>query len=138
MPHLELTLKKTLQDSERSLTLPRREVFRILQVHGPLSTAELASHCQATDRATVYRCVTLFEELGIVNRIWHGFKSTLELSEIFTPHHHHAVCSECGKTLDLSSRGLEEAISALAKEHGFLSLGHSVELHGYCEDCQNK
>jgi len=137
MLHLEATLQKTLKASDRSLTRQRRQVFRALAEHGPLSAAHLADRLSATlDRATVYRCLALFEELGVVNRIWHGFKSTLELSEIFTPHHHHATCSQCGKSIDLYSRDLEQAIAQLTLEKEFLALGHSVEIYGYCQTCQ--
>src|SRR5215213_4062858 len=130
-------LKNTLRASAYSITAPRQQIFALLQEHGPISTAQLVDKCQETiDRATVYRTVELFESLGIVNRIWHGFKSTLELSEIFMPHHHHAMCQLCGKTIDVTSQDLERAIGAVAKEHEFLPLAHSVELQGYCRDCQ--
>ncbi|HVI69133.1 MAG TPA: transcriptional repressor, partial [Magnetospirillaceae bacterium] len=65
-----------------------------------------------------------------------GFKHQVELSEIFTPHHHHARCQNCGQTTDIASPELESALSKLAKEHDFLALNHSVELLGYCQKCQ--
>jgi Fe2+ or Zn2+ uptake regulation protein len=132
-------LTNTLKDSGYSITLPRRRVFDELSTSGPVTTATLSQKCsEALDRATVYRTVTLFEKLGIVNRIWHGFKSQLELSEIFTPHHHHAVCQSCGATIDIVNPELESAISRLSREHKFLTVGHSIELTGYCESCQLK
>ena len=131
------TLKNTLKASSFSLTGPRRYIFKVLQEHGPLSTVELAEHCESTvNRATVYRTVELFEDLGIINRLWYGFKSTIELSEIFMPHHHHAVCEQCGETLDITSPELEIVIARLARARDFLALGHSLELRGYCKNCQ--
>lgn len=137
MDRTQNALQRTLKASGKSLTLPRRQVFALLQLHGPLSVAAIARSCsEAIDKATVYRTVELYEDLGIVNRIWHGFKSTVELSEIFTPHHHHAVCQQCGETIDIMSEQLERSISAIAKEHGFIPLQHTVELQGYCKNCQ--
>lgn len=131
------TLKDTLKASSYSLTNPRQQIFKILEKHGPLSTVELTELCDDNiNRATVYRTVELFENLGVINRLWYGFKSTIELSEIFTPHHHHAVCNQCGTTIDIASTELEFVISKLAKKHEFLALGHSIELRGYCKDCQ--
>jgi Fur family ferric uptake transcriptional regulator len=134
-PRFEATLKK----SHFSVTKSRSAVFDQLAKHGPLPVTKLAVYCQPqTDRATVYRTVELFEQLGIVNRIWHGFKSQLELSEIFTPHHHHAQCQQCGKTIDLVSPELESVLATLSKKHGFLAVGHVIELTGYCQICQHK
>ena len=102
-------LYNTLKGSGYSVTHPRKQVFEELLSSGPVTTATLSQKCaEILDRATVYRTISLFEQLGIVNRIWHGFKSQLELSEIFTPHHHHATCQNCGKTLDIVSPELRK------------------------------
>jgi Fur family ferric uptake transcriptional regulator len=130
-------LTNTLKTAHFSATKPRVAVFTELAKHGPLSPGALAHHLQSTiDRATVYRTVELYEKLGIVNRIWHGFKHQIELSEIFTPHHHHALCQNCGQTIDIASPELEATLSRLAKARHFLALSHSVELLGYCQKCQ--
>ncbi len=130
-------LKDTLKQAGSSATKRRVTVFTYLQNHGPLSIGSLARAMQQDiDRATVYRTIELFEKLGIVNRIWHGFKHQIELSEIFTPHHHHAVCQHCGKTIDINSSELESTLSRIAHNNHFLTLSHSVELVGYCSDCQ--
>ena len=130
-------LKNTLKTAKYSATKPRVAVFTQLATHGPLSVGSLAQQlAPAVDRATVYRTVELYEKLGIVNRIWHGFKHQVELSEIFTPHHHHAQCQNCGQTVDIASPELESTLAKLAKSHGFLALSHSVELLGYCKKCQ--
>lgn len=130
-------LAHALKQTKHSATRARRAVFAELLHSGPLSVSALAGRLEdAVDRATVYRTVELFESLGIVNRIWHGFKNQVELSEIFTPHHHHAVCQSCGATIDLASTELEAALGRLARQHGFIALNHSVELSGYCAKCQ--
>lgn len=129
--------KETLKSSKSSLTSARQVVFEELANSGPLTTAQLALRCQPRlDRATVYRTVELFEKLGIINRIWHGFKSQIELSEIFMPHHHHAVCQQCGASIDIVEPELERLLSTLAKKHNFLALSHVIELSGYCQNCQ--
>lgn len=137
MDTLAFKLKDTLKQAKYSATRPRLTVFSQLAKEGPISVGNLAQQLEPqVDRATVYRTVELYEKLGIVNRIWHGFKHQVELSEIFTPHHHHARCQNCGSTTDISSPELESALSRLTKQHGFLALNHSVELLGYCQKCQ--
>lgn len=131
-------LKQTLKQAGSSATKSRVLIFTHLQQEGPLSISQLSSAVAThADRATVYRTVELFEKLGIVNRIWHGFKHQVELSEIFTPHHHHALCQNCGRTVDIASPELEAVLSGLAKKHNFLAVSHSVELTGYCSRCQH-
>lgn len=130
-------VKATLKEVHHSATRSRLAVFTQLAKAGPMSVGALAHQLQEdVDRATVYRTVELYEKLGIVNRIWHGFKHQVELSEIFTPHHHHALCQQCGKTVDITSSELEAALTSLAKKHQFLTLNHAVELTGYCKNCQ--
>jgi Fur family ferric uptake transcriptional regulator len=131
--------KEVLKDSGNSYTLPRKTVFEQLLKEGPTTSTQLARACAPTiDRATAYRTIALFEHLGIVNRIWHGFKSQIELSEIFTPHHHHASCQHCGASIDLVDPELEKMLNKVARERHFLALGHVIELTGYCEKCQLK
>lgn len=128
-------LKKTLKKSGYSVTAPRQIVFDNL-LDGPISRARLADMISETmDRATVYRTLDLFEKIGIVNRIWHNFESRVELSEIFVPHHHHAVCQRCGKASDIVSSELEQELTRIAKKHNFLAVEHRLELSGYCENC---
>jgi Fur family ferric uptake transcriptional regulator len=130
-------LKQTLKDANSSATKKRIVVFVGLLNNVPLSVGSLTRKLEdQVDRATVYRTIELYEKLGVVNRIWHGFKNQIELSEIFTPHHHHAVCQNCGRTLDITSSELESALAMLGKKHNFLTVSHSVELSGYCERCQ--
>jgi Fe2+ or Zn2+ uptake regulation protein len=129
-------LKSTLKAARYSATKPRLHVFTQL-ARGPVSVGMLAQRLSPqVDRATVYRTIELYEKLGIVNRIWHGFKHQVELSEIFTPHHHHGLCQSCGDTIDITSPELEATLSRLAREHSFLALSHSVELVGYFQKCQ--
>lgn len=131
--------KEILKDSGNSYTQPRQTIFEQLQKTGPTTATRLAKDCSPQiDRATTYRTIMLFEELGVVNRIWHGFKSQIELSEIFTPHHHHASCQHCGMSLDIVDPELEKLLSRIARERNFLALGHVIELTGYCEKCQLK
>lgn len=130
-------LKQALKQAGSSATKSRLLLFSELQKQGPISIARLAELAKShSDRATVYRTVELFEKLGIVNRIWQGETNHLELSEIFVPHHHHAVCQNCGQVIDLTSTELESTLSALAKRHKFLALSHAVEVSGYCSRCQ--
>lgn len=52
-------------------------------------------------------------------------------------HHHHLICSECGRTVEVALPRLEQLIAQLAQTHGFTEVGHHLELHGRCSACSN-
>src|SRR3990167_10231630 len=128
------TLKAILKRNGSSLTNTRRYIFDLLWGKEPQSTAVLISRASGkVDRATVYRSIELFERLGIISRINVGWKYRVELSDIFTDHHHHMHCSGCGKVVNLPANPmLETMIDTLAAKSDFSPRGHSLEIYGLC------
>jgi len=129
-------LRATLKEKQYSLTQPRQAVFLALQEQQPLSIHELVQRCATVDRASVYRSVALFEQLGILQRLQMGWKYKLELSDAFTAHHHHLVCLRCGKILDIEDeKHIDIFIRDAARRFGFTVLKHRFEVEGYCATC---
>ena len=84
-PRAKLT--KPLAGQSLSNTAARTTVFAALLDNGPVTMAELIQLCERTiDRASVYRTVTLFESIGVVQRLQIGWKYRLELSDDFQHH----------------------------------------------------
>lgn len=132
-------LKQRLAAANYSNTKTRQKLFAILQRCEPLTLPQLAHQAKGSlDRASVYRTIELFEELGVVHRIWQGFKSRIELSDEFAPHHHHITCLNCKKTINLESSSLERLVENLSKKYGVKAVNHEVEITGYCQTCQRK
>ncbi len=50
-------------------------------------------------------------------------------------HHHHLVCRRCGRTAEIEGRVVEKWASAVAAEHGYTEVDHTVELFGLCAEC---
>lgn len=131
------TFEQTLADNHQSRTKARQAVFDALAHHASLSMRELTERCPEIDRASVYRSIKLFEQLGIIIRIPHGWKYRLELGEAFHEHHHHATCNSCGSSIALSEDDtLEHRLKELARRRNFQLDSHQIELHGLCENCQ--
>ena len=124
-----------LKISGYSITTPRLLVFEMLYTYGLQTISQLIIRSAPCDRASVYRSVELLENLGVVNRIQQGFKYKLELSEIFLPHHHHIVCTKCGRHTDVEQNKLEELLTAIAENENFTLTSHKVELSGICSGC---
>jgi Fur family ferric uptake transcriptional regulator len=133
------TLRAILKDNGSSLTIPRRIVFDNLYGQDPQNMQSLVKKSGGVlDRATVYRTIKLFEKLGIVHRINTGFKYKLELSDIFSGHHHHLHCSNCGRIIDFPSNPMMETmIDTLATKANFAQRSHSLDIYGLCSKCKN-
>jgi len=50
-------------------------------------------------------------------------------------HHHHLVCRQCGRTVEVEGPAVERWASKVAAEHGFDDVSHKLEIFGRCPDC---
>ena len=50
-------------------------------------------------------------------------------------HHHHLVCRDCGRTVEVEEPTVELWAEKVANDHGFINIGHTVEISGTCTDC---
>lgn len=125
-----------LRASGQSVTQTRQAVYAALQGQEPISMRELVERVDSVDKASVYRTVSLFEKLGIVQRLQTGWKYKLELTDEFHEHHHHATCLKCGRSFILPENvSLESEVSQLVDGTGFTIKSHQLEIQGYCQAC---
>jgi Fur family transcriptional regulator, ferric uptake regulator len=130
-------LQKVLKDKGFSMTAVRLTVCELLWSQEPMSMRELAAQsADKLDRTSLYRTIGLFERLGLVRRIYIGWKYKVELSDVFTHHHHHIVCTQCGKIVAMTEdEKIEHLIAMLAKRYGFSADSHQLEISGRCSEC---
>jgi Fur family transcriptional regulator, ferric uptake regulator len=138
MTAAEERFRALLKDHAQSLTTARLTVFRALLGREPLSMHELVHHTPGTDRASVYRAITLFERLGVVQRLHTGWKYKVELSDMFAEHHHHMTCTQCGATIIINGDELEQLLSRLAVTYAFTPTAHQLEIQGLCRRCRDE
>ena len=50
-------------------------------------------------------------------------------------HHHHLVCRQCSRTVEVEGRAVETWADRVAREHGFVDVAHTVEVFGTCATC---
>ncbi len=131
------TLEEILKKNGYSRTTARSQVFNLLKGQEPQTMQVLVSRAKGSvDRASVYRAVSLFEQLGIVHRINVGWKYKVELTDLFTSHRHHFHCVNCGITQVLpSDQPLEKKISQLSNSIGARAHQHQLEIQGLCLNC---
>lgn len=53
-------------------------------------------------------------------------------------HHHHLVCRSCGMTVEVAGPTVERWAGAVAVEHGFTEVNHTLELFGLCSECSSR
>ena len=51
-------------------------------------------------------------------------------------HHHHVVCSRCGRAAEVEDCGVGEAVQEIARRTGYRIDVHRLELFGLCRHCQ--
>ena len=51
-------------------------------------------------------------------------------------HHHHVVCSRCGRTAEIEDAGLRAVVREVTRRTGFRVDEHRLELFGLCSACQ--
>ena len=122
-------------------TEPRRAVADLVAARdGHFTAADLVSDARrrrlTIGRATIFRSLDLFVDLGLVERVdLPGGDHAYVGCEV--EHHHHAICTRCGRSLDVAEDpALTEALATVAKRQRFRLTSHRLELFGLCERCQ--
>ena len=124
------------------MTAPRRAVAEMLADRDEHFTAlELVGEAKrrrlGVGRATVFRALEIFEELGLVERI--DLPNGTHAYVVCQPsHHHHVVCTNCGRTAEVGDLGLDAIADEVRSQTGFVLDSHRIELYGLCEDCRKR
>ncbi len=120
------------------VTPPRRAVIAaVLQQAGHFSVEDLLQRCRGAGRATVFRTIRLLTELGVVCRVLLD-DGTLHYRLSRRPqHHHHLVCTGCGKVQDLDDCAVSDLVRELAGSSGYEIEGHWLEFYGHCAACRS-
>lgn len=130
-------------------TGPRDDVFNILvgtQEH--LSAMDIFARLRHsnpdTGLATVYRTIELLDTAGLIRRVTGcGGEVRFEYRRgDREDHHHHLICTACGRIVNYRDFESEELSlvrrteERLARKHGFLIRDHNIEFLGLCGECR--
>jgi len=129
-------------------TVPREAILEFLSKSSKhMSAKEIhASLCKSYPRmglTTIYRTLELLARMGFITKLTLGdgqsryeFKSSEK-----EKHHHHLICTECGKIINYSEfldeelKLVRKTEERLAKKYDFKILDHNIEFLGICEKC---
>jgi len=140
-PHAEVAAR--LGRAQQRYTAGRRTLVELLHTAGrPLEIVELAEGPGRLPVSSIYRNLVVLEQAGAVTRYpgAGGGHARYELSEELVGHHHHLVCSRCGRIEDDPvppevDAGLASLLDAVATRTGFTVTDHRLELRGLCQRC---
>jgi len=125
-----------LRHNGRSITRSRTLLFEYLQQSGPVTMHRFGEdNSEIADRASLYRTLALFRQLGVIeDRIVTG-RRLIELSDTYDSHHHHFTCTRCGACVALVMPDIEAALAELCAQQGLHSQSHTIEISGLCASC---
>ncbi|MDJ0316413.1 Fur family transcriptional regulator [Arthrobacter antibioticus] len=107
-----------------------------------VSTQELHRklHGQGTrvSLATTYRILASMAEEGLLDTLRNGDGEAVYRRCNATNHHHHLLCRNCGKTVEVEAPAVESWAARIAQENGFTQVQHTVEIYGLCPECSAK
>ena len=111
-----------------SAYLTRRATFASAQeIHAALRESD-----EPVGLATVYRALQAMVEDGELDALRTDDGETV-YRRCGTSHHHHLVCRECGRTVEVEAPDVERWATATAAQHGFGDVAHTLEIFGVCD-----
>ncbi len=120
----------------------RRRLVEILaQARSPLSMPDIVRGRRGLAQSSVYRNLSDLVDAGVVRRIvTEEDFGRYELTEDLTGHHHHVICSKCGRTRDVTlpvdvERRLDRTLDGVGRRAGFAGVSHRLDLVGMCDEC---
>lgn len=84
--------------------------------------------------STIYRTLELLNRLGLVTETNLG-GGRVRYHPAGKGHHHHLVCQECGKIIDLDESVLSSLKDVLLREYKFSADLRHLAIFGRCADC---
>jgi Fur family ferric uptake transcriptional regulator len=142
----------TFKGGGHRLTAPRQAILGVLSKTSEHLSAEeiyMAVHktYPAIGLTTIYRTLDLLVAMGVIVKFDFGDKrARYELAEGLQGkrHHHHLLCTQCGKIIEYTDFMEEEkellgrTEKGLSKKFNFKITNHIIQFYGLCDKCQKK
>lgn len=121
-------------------TRQRRAVTEALTALDDFRSAQqihtwLHNHGHRVGLATVYRTLQLLADAHEVDVLRNEWGESV-YRRCSGSHHHHLVCRACGATVEVEGPAVERWTTAIAEEHGYGDVSHTLEIFGTCAACR--
>jgi Fur family ferric uptake transcriptional regulator len=121
-------------------TRQRTAVRTVLEECGEFRTAQevheaLRAAGDNVGLSTVYRALQAMAEHDEIDVLRSEDGTEAKYRRCSGTHHHHLVCRACGATVEIEGPAVERWADAIAAEHGYADISHTLELFGTCPNC---
>lgn len=131
-----------LRTADQRYTAGRRQLVELLaEAPRPETIPEILLRAPALAQSSAYRNLVVLEECGVAHRVvTSDERSRYELAEDLMGHHHHLICTSCGRVDDFTvspqmERSLETALERAVEGTGFRAAAHRLDVIGTCASC---
>lgn len=133
-PSEKLGERATWQKRALAAALAETDTFRSAQdIH-----AELRSRGDRIGLTTVYNQLRAMSSAGTVDVMRSEDGEVLYRRCASDSHHHHLLCRDCGKTVEIDAPDIEAWATKTARARHFSDVTHTIEIVGTCQSCQRK
>jgi Fur family transcriptional regulator, ferric uptake regulator len=143
---------KNLKGQGYRITRGRKAILEVLAgAEGHLSAEDIYLKVHpvlpAIGLTSVYRTLEILSRLGLIFRFDFGDgRGRFELAEApgGERHHHHLVCTGCGRVIDYKDfidkekALLKKTEAGLSKKYRFRITNHQIQFYGLCDQCVKK
>ena len=135
-------LKSIFRERKLRMSHPRLVIYQQLSATlSPLSPQEVYHALLKKERriglTSIYRCLDLFESLGIAFKVVLGTHVKYKLCEL-EGHHHHIVCKACGHVVELRFCDMAKWSKKVMESTGYQVTDHQLSFRGVCRACREK
>ena len=132
---------KQSETKDLGLTKAREVVLRVIRGANEHLTAnevfgDARRELPSISFATVYNSLRYLREAGLISEIQFG--NGASRYDRMTERHDHAICTDCGKLVDIEMEVPADVLKLAAKRSRFKPERLEFTLRGKCPDCINK
>jgi Fur family ferric uptake transcriptional regulator len=135
MSDIDLIIDRIELRGHRVTTARRRVIEAVLSQPSHFTVEDVLRRTRRVGRATVFRTIRLLLDLNILCRVMLDGGS-LHYRVSTRGHHHHLVCTDCGRVEDFTKCDVEPLVRELAKAMDYEIGAHWLEVYGRCHACR--
>ncbi|MDD3302942.1 MAG: transcriptional repressor [Candidatus Gracilibacteria bacterium] len=131
-----MNIENILKNSGNKITQERVDIYNFIKDISIFNANDLLNRFCDIGRASVFRTINLYVNLGLIRKIDLGDK--IETYEFIdnSIHHEYIKCSSCGDVVSFECSDICKKIIKSAEKKGFLVQSHNVGVFGICEKCK--
>lgn len=130
-----MKIENILKENNNRVTPERIAIFEFLKIKHIFTYNDIIGHFKSLWRASIFRTLNLFLDLGIIRKIDVWAKTmTYEFVDHHN-HHEHMRCDSCNSIIGFHADSICKKILEEAKKMWFQVKSHSIWVVGKCKKC---